>query len=316
MFESLKITDYQSIANAKIPLGRSTIIVGPSGRGKSTVMRAFASICFNQVPKRFVRHGQRKAKVALTFDGGRVVAWEKSRDKGAVYALDDQEYTRVGRNVPPDIEQALRVRRIEVDKNVSWRPQFHLQFDQPLLLTESSTLAARALAQLTKLSVLVEAQVECRRDKIRAERARTAAEEDAARSKEQLAGLPNIRQTRNTMERITKQLRQAFEKLARAKQADEIAQDIAGSLLVADITLPSEDAMAVLEGRVVAAERALAAITKSEAADGTLATARDDADAAEAALSAAEDAYKTLVAELGACPLCGSTETWEKHDHE
>lgn len=316
MFEKVEIDDYQCIAHAGIPVGRFTVVVGPSGKGKSTFLRALTSLCFNQVPKKFVRHKQQKARVALTFDGGQRIEWEKHRDKGATYGMGDQEYTRVGRAVPEDIQQALAVRRIEVDKGIAWRPQFHLQFDAPLLLTESSTLAARALAQLTKLSVLVEAQMDCRRDKQRTERQKTSAEEEADRLKMQLNTLPNVRRARNVMDRAEKLLRAMVEKLATAKQADEIAQDIAGSLLLADITLPSDADMDALVAQMVALERVLAAVSASESADEALATAGDEVTEAEAALSTVEESYQALVEELGACPLCGSTETWGdcKHD--
>lgn len=315
MFEKLVADDYQCLKHVEAPFGRLTVIVGPSGRGKSAFLRALTSLCFNQVPKNFVRHKQQKARVALTFDGGQVVEWEKSRDKGAVYGMGDQEYTRVGRAVPPDIEQALAVRRIEVDKGVAWRPQFHLQFDRPLLLTESSTLAARALAQLTKLSVLVEAQVECRRDKQRATRQKTSAEEEVDRLRDQLNALPNVRRMRNVMERADKLLRTLATKLATAKEASEIAQDIAGSLLLADVTLPPDSDVDALVEQMVILERARDAAVASERQDDALAAARDEAEEAEVALAGVTDSHQALVEELGACPLCGSTETWGKHEH-
>ena len=34
------------------------------------------------------------------------------------------------------------------------------------------------------------------------------------------------------------------------------------------------------------------------------------ADEAEVVLSGVEDSYRALVEELGACPMCGSTESW------
>lgn len=316
MLEQLEVENYQSIKHVEVDFGRLTVIVGPSGRGKSAFIRALTALMFNQVGSDFVRHGQSKARVALTFDNGQVVEWEKPRDKGATYGMGDQEYTRTGRAVPPDIEQALGIRRIEIDRGIAWRPQFHLQFDAPLLLTESSTLAARALAQLTKLSVLVEAQIECRRDRTRAERQRTSGAEEVDRLREQLNALPNVRRTRNVMERAEKLLRTLTNNLATAKQADEIAQDIAGSLLLTDVTLTPDRDVTALEERMAALESALDAITKSDNADGAVAIAREETADAEVAVSEVEHSYEALVKELGACPLCGSTETWgKKHNH-
>lgn len=312
MLEHIEVENCQSIKHAEVDFGRLTVIVGPSGRGKSAFVRSLMALCFNQVPRDFVRHGQQKARVTLTFDGGQVVEWQKARDKGSTYGMGDQEYTRTGRAVPEDIARALNVRRIEVDKGVAWHPQFHLQFDPPMLLTESSTLAARALAKLTKLHVLVEAMIQCRRDKLRAERQRASGEEEVSRLEEQLAGLPNVRRAANVMGRANKRLREASERLVKAEDADEIAQDIVGSLLLADTTLPTEQDMTSLEEQMAALEKILGAVNKSEGADESVVAVRKGAEEAESALRESESSHQTLVEELGACPLCGSTETWKK----
>lgn len=313
MFEKLVAENVQSLQpQVEVEFKRFTVIVGPSGRGKSAFLRALTAVCFNQTPKKLLTHEKRKARVELTLDGGQVIEWEKVRDKGATYGMGDKAYTRTGRAVPPEIAQVLGVRRIEVDKNVSWRPQFHLQFDLPMLLTESSTVAARALAQLTKLSLLVEAQVECRRDRQRIERQHTAAEEEVGRLKEQLSALPNVKQAHDAMNRASKRLGQADAKLVTAVQAAEIAGDIAGALLLTDLTLPSDQEMEVLETKTAVLERALVAITESEKQDTALALAQDTETEAETVLAGVEETYHALVDTLGACPLCGSTETWNK----
>lgn len=315
MLEHLHVEDYQILGKIDIDIGRFTVLVGPSGRGKTSTVRALRSLCLNQTPKRFLRHKKRKARVVLTLDGGQTIEWEKTADKGAVYAMGDQEFTRTGRAVPEPIQKLLGIRRIEIDKGVSFTPQFSLQFDLPLLLTESSTLAARALAQLTKLRLLVEGQVECRRDKIREERQRTSAEEDADRSREELGELPKTKRAVGAMNRAKKMMNAAAGKLETAIQANDIAKEIAGSLLVADMTLPSEEETQALEERLKRLEAASAAVQESEAADGALAEARDRLATAETTLQETQVEHDTLVEQLGACPLCGSTETWG-HDHD
>lgn len=313
MFEKLVVENVQSLQpKIEVEFARFTVIVGPSGRGKSAFLRALTAVCFNQAPKKLLSHKKRQARVELTLDDGQVIEWEKVRDKGATYGMGDKTYTRTARAVPPEIAQVLGVRRIEVDKNVAWRPQFHLQFDLPMLLTESSTMAARALAQLTKLSLLVEAQVECRRDRRRVEQQHTAAEEEVGRLRAQLSELPNVKRVRDTVDQASKRLGQADEKLVTAVQAAEIAQDIAGALLLTDLTLPSDQEMEVLEAKMVVVERALVAITESEKHDMSLALAQDKATEVETILAGVEDTYHALVDTLGACPMCGSTETWKK----
>ena len=56
MLERIEVKDYQSLADVDIPFGRFTVIVGPSGNGKSALIRALKALCFNQVGHRFIRH--------------------------------------------------------------------------------------------------------------------------------------------------------------------------------------------------------------------------------------------------------------------
>ncbi len=315
MIERIEVKHYQSLWDVDVPLGKFTVIVGPSGHGKSALIRAFKALCFNQVGARFITHGRPKAWVRLTFDDGKTVEWEKPRDKGATYVSGDQEYTRIGRAVPEDIENVLGIRRIVIDKGLTFTPQFHSQHDLPLLLTESSTLAARALAKLTKLSVLVEAQMECRRDLKRVERAHTAAEEETERTKEQLDAMPNVRRAHNVLDRANKVSRSVDKNLDTARQADIIVQDIAGSLLIADMTLPRSEEITALAERVIALGDASNAVITAKQYEAAAEVSTQEITEAEGALVEVQEQYDALVKELGACPLCGSTETWSKHEH-
>lgn len=315
MLEQIEMKNCQSAKDLSIPLSQFTVIVGPSGSGKSTLIRSLRALCFNQCGRRFIRHHQQKATVRLTFDGGQVIEWEKPKDKGATYTTDEQVYTRLGRAVPEDIENLLGIRQIVIDKTMKFAPQFSSQHDLPLLLTESSTLAARALAKLTPLSMLVEAQMACRRDYKRAGTAHKAAEEEVERTKAQFEGMPNVRHARNLLDRATKLKTSVDKQLDVARQADEIVQDIAGSLLLADLVLPTPEEVEALEERLVALEAIHGAVLRANTAASAADMSAEEADNARADLEDLEQRYAELVEELGACPLCGSTETWG-HEHE
>jgi len=314
MLERLEVKDYQSLKDVDIKLGSFTVIVGPSGNGKSALIRALKALCFNQVGHRFIRHKQQKAWVRLTFGGGKVIEWEKPKDKGATYVAEGQEYTRTGRSVPEDIENMLGIRRIAIDKGVTFTPQFHSQHDMPLLLTESSTLAARALAKLTKLSVLVEAQMACRRDLGRVKSEHKAAGEETERLKEQIGAMPNVARASNVLNRANKLKRGVDSNLDVAKQAADIVKDISGSLLLADMPLPTDAEVAALEERMVNLEKILAAVAQVDQAKAAMGTTGSEVTSAQDELAALEKEYEELVAELGVCPLCGSAETWG-HEH-
>lgn len=315
VLEKIKVRNYQSLEDVDLILGTMTVIIGASGSGKSSLIRALKALVFNQTGDRFIRHGQQKTSVILTFDDGKTVEWEKTRGKSATYDANGVLYTRTGTKVPSEIEEALGIRRIEIDKGLSFTPQFHSQHDAPLLLTESSTLAARALAKLTKLSILVEAQMDCRRDGRRAGQQHTAAEEEAERTKEQLAALPSVKRAKNVLERAAKVMRNTADKLATARQADDIVQDISGALLVADLTLARPEELEEMQERIDEVSRMVLAVTDFEHAALDLDDAGDTEEEAEGDLASEEVTYKLLIEELGACPMCGSTESWG-HDHD
>jgi energy-coupling factor transporter ATP-binding protein EcfA2 len=315
LFEQLEVHNYQRVSDVSVVFGKFTVIVGPSGRGKSSFLRALTSLCFNQTGDRFVRHGKKKATARLTFDGGRVIEWEKPRDKGATYALDDQLFTRTGRAVPREIEEVLRVRRVDIDKGYNFKPQFHLQLDQPLLLSESASTSARALAKLTKLEIVVEAQINCKRDRGRAERQAESASEEVIRVKDDLSKLPNMKKAKNLIEQSERALKKVADKLNIAIEAGHIADDITGSLLLSDVTLPSDKIIQSLADRLASIEKTVDAAVHADDVAEQLVTLKSESEEAEITVAGVEESYTALVKELGACPLCGSTETWGKHEH-
>lgn len=314
MLEHIEVENYQRLREASLSLGRLTVIVGPSGRGKSSLIRAIQAVCFNRVGSRFVTHGKQKARVAIRVDGHEVV-WEKPRDKGATYVVDGQLYTRVGRSVPDDVTKTLGIVSIGIDKSISFRPQFHTQFDMPLLLMESSTVVARALAKITRLEVIVEAQVTARRDRQRADRRANSADDELENLKEELGRQPNVRRARNLLEQVDKALKRCRAMMATIEQATEIADDIRGALLVADIVLPSEKTLAKLSERVDRLSEMVEAVAEYEDNFERVENSARQAGEFELELESAQKAYDELVEELGACPLCGSTEMWGKHGH-
>ena len=315
MLERLHVENFQSLRDVDIELGEFTVIVGPSGRGKSSLIRALRAVCFNKTGETFIRHGQAKATVTLTFDGGQEIEWAKPRKKGAVYGFGDTEYTRTGRGVPDEISSALAIRQVEIEKGFKFAPQFHGQHDAPLLLTESSTVAARALAKLTKLSVLVAAQMDCRRDRGRAQQHLAAAEEDEERLRGELRELPSVKKSRNLMDQADRQVARLKTEVARVVQGVSISEDIYEALRLADVTLPSGAVFEDIEDAFTDLDTLTKRITSQEERDAFLEDAEGDVVVAEGHADDMQNKYDALVEELGVCPLCGSGEKWGHDDH-
>lgn len=156
--------------------------------------------------------------------------------------------------------------------------------------------------------------MDCRRDYKRVSTSHKAAEEEVERAKSQFDGLPNVRHVSNILERATKLKTSVDKQLDIARQADEIVHDIAGSLLIADLVLPTPEEVEALEGSLTTLEGVVAAIQQANKAASAADASENELGTARLDLQQLEKQYDALVEELGACPMCGSTETWG-HDH-
>ncbi len=315
MLEKLEVVDYQSIKHAELPLGRFTVFVGPSGRGKSSVVRALTSLCFNRAGDSFIRHGRNKTVVTLTLDGGEVVEWEKSKGKGATYGLNDQLFTRTGRDVPEAVSDVLGIRQIDLDKTTSFRPQFHDQFDAPMLMTESSSVAARVLARVTKLQFLSEGKTKCNKDFKRANRKIDAAEDDKERLETEVHGLIKLGPAFKIKKKVKGLLDGVKVVADTAGEAQEIAQDISLALRMVDTPLPSQGTIDAAVEAVELVQKAQRAMYERETAAVLAFNSEDRIIRLEEELVALNLDEIHVIEELGACPLCGSSENWD-HEHQ
>jgi DNA repair exonuclease SbcCD ATPase subunit len=166
MITEVRITNFQSIKEATVKLAPLTIFVGDNRSGKTAIQRAIQAACFNWVGTSFIHHGTKTCSVTLVLDNGDnrhvEVTWTKQRSGSAEYLIDvdgeQRRFTKLGAAVPEEVTDELGFARIEVDKTLTLTPQFHTQMLDPFLIDRSPGQAARALAKLTRLDVVVQAQ--------------------------------------------------------------------------------------------------------------------------------------------------------------
>ena len=191
------LRDFQSWRRLDVDLAPITMIVGRGFTGKSAIVRAITYALTNQGGDGFIRHGAPKAQVGLAFDEGTALLWTKRRGAGAVYNLSvpvvgPVEFTKTGQSVPAEIEAAVGIRAITIDKNFSVYPQLHQQLDKPFLVDESGSRTARVLGKLTRLDVVVQAQMLCRKDKDAEQKRLQQLESEQERIAAQLKELPDV----------------------------------------------------------------------------------------------------------------------------
>jgi DNA repair ATPase RecN len=305
----LTVSNFQSLAEITLELGQLTVIVGPSNSGKSAVVRALQAALFNRSGGEFVRESAEKTQVVLQFDGG-TLRWLKPRKGGAEYSILQGEsvtvLTRVGKQMPPEIEALTGVREIQIE-TLRARLQFASQFDEPFLLAGTGGQAAKLLAKLSKLDVLVTAQVLARRDVDRTRRVGTDAEGLATELRDRLADQPDYEALLARWEALQERAEVLAVDEKRVRDAQALAAQVQRyrqtQAVWAEKRLPERTA-AVQEEAELVAGLAPAVSTFREAA-GAVESGRTQLETASASLKRVEEELHDVLAGLEVCPVCG-----------
>lgn len=161
MLEALEISNFQSHESTKLELHPGlNVILGPSDNGKSAVLRALFWLIQNKPDGLgFVSHWnltdkgtlKKATSVTLTYDDGRKLVRRRTKDLNQ-YEVEGKTLDAVGRDVPPDVEAALDITEINIQR----------QLDPHFLLSDSAGEVARIfnrtirLDDIDKLLALVE----------------------------------------------------------------------------------------------------------------------------------------------------------------
>jgi exonuclease SbcC len=309
MLTRIEVRNFQSLRQADIALGQFTVITGPTGSGKSALFRAVRSLAFNSWKARYVTAGE--ASCSVTAGNGTWVArltrsvkggrneYLAGRCENGVWARE--KYTKLARQVPPQVSALLQLTPLN----------FSYQGEPPYLLASSGAEVARELGELTNVSLVLGAAAEAgrmrkaadrdlaaaraRRDALLAEKAEFASLKDqraACAAAEQALERAQAAAARLTSLRsLTGRLRAAEEALAGARSL--AAQQAPPSTAKLEALLARRDRLKGLRLELKAAQ---VAVLEHQ---GTARLARKAADAAE-------EAVHELLAQAGACPVCGT----------
>lgn len=355
-FSHVRVQNYQSIHEADAPLGPLTVIVGDNFAGKSALLRAIEAACFNETGVGFISYGEAKTEVELTLsqrgEDTHLLRWRKKREGGATYDLfdidsngevhadDAQHFSKLGASVPPEVRRALGIAEIDVDKTLSITPQVHKQGEFAFLIDRSEGQAARALAKMTKLDVVVEAQGLIRTDLRRTNADLKATADNIVDYERQMTEFTGLDEQVERVESLLKKVRdieQRQQQVREQRRALDRCNDCATALhaigpipALDDITLLVEayDQLADERAALMLWQKAhdaledlpdelpdVSALVKQAAQFEQVERAAHDVAFATAALTAVENARPTIERDLasavaaynalGTCPECG-----------
>lgn len=164
MIESVKISNFQSLHDVELDLGKFTVIVGASSSGKSALTRAIHAVASNALDSDNITRGNKLASVSLR-TGDATVTIERNGNESSVYKIakvgsKESRFTKLNRQVPAEVTEALGIS--PSTKEVA-SINFAGQFDTPYLLKEGSSSVARILGELTNVSTIFSAVREASR---------------------------------------------------------------------------------------------------------------------------------------------------------
>lgn len=146
MLEKLVIRNFQK--HKKFTLGLDphvTVLVGPSDRGKSSLLRALRWLCFNKPSgEEFITHGQSHCSVDLYYDDGRRITRHRG-DRKNYYTADGEEYHALGTSgVPEQVVRLLNLGEIN----------FQRQHDPSFWFSLTPGEVAREINQIVNLELI------------------------------------------------------------------------------------------------------------------------------------------------------------------
>lgn len=313
--DRLVVSNFQSLESADIELGPFTVIVGPSNSGKSALLRALRAVIRNVNSPSSVKVGKNAFTSQVTF-GGTDVSIERGKSQSTYRVIlpdgTEEVFTKAGRTVPDEVQKFLGLPSPDGPDLT-----FTTQIDPPFLLSETGTVAAKMLGDLTNVSRLHAAAREANRRRLEASKEQKFRQDDAigcaTRFREEFSDLTAqvqaVKDARALMDSVQDKAREA-ERLSETLRQFEMIEAAEADLhaRLKDLPEPADiEALAEQAGALLGERHALLDVITTLArlveAEDALTTA---SASIESEISNLEAEYHAVLKDAGTCPTCGS----------
>jgi len=304
MLSLLEVHGFQSVHGASVPLGRLTVVTGPSNVGKSSLMRALEGLAENLRGTDAISTGKSTCTIAVVAeDEGWAVRLTRTRShKGDEYRIapSGEVYTKLAGQVPEDVSALLRLSPLNVSA----------QADPPFLLTRTGREVAGVLGDLTNVSMVLRAAAEAGRVRKGLARDLKAAEARLAGLTEQAQGFAGLGDKLDAISIAEEALTQLADRAARMTRLRGLLSQLEASrgavARLAEATARSEPpSLARLEAITERLDRLRALANEQEHQGLSAWSADQDEAAARARESDLHAELHQVLADAGTCPTCG-----------
>lgn len=164
MITKIVLENFMAHEHTELQLGPGVnALTGPNNTGKSAIVEGLRCVATNPVPKHYIRHGAKEARVGLEFEDGTRVVWvRKKRSSGYELwhpgAEEPEEYWKFGRRPPEDILAALKLDLVELETGGEIDVHVGNQREPVFLLNQPGSNAAAFFAASTESAHLLAMQ--------------------------------------------------------------------------------------------------------------------------------------------------------------
>lgn len=161
MIRRITLDNFMSHSHTVIePAEGLTVLVGPNNCGKSAVITALQTLCYNELGGFMIRHGESDCRVTVETDDGHTLQWSRTK-KGVRYIVDGREVDRLRGSVPDDLHELLRMPLVE---SADGAGEFNIHFGEQkrpiFLLDQNGRQAAAFFASSSDAALLMEMQAQ------------------------------------------------------------------------------------------------------------------------------------------------------------
>jgi exonuclease SbcC len=146
MISNIKITDFQPYEKVDIILHPGiNCILGRNNSGKTAILRALRLVFFNRPEgAEFVRYGAKNTTVEISYNDNTI---KRIKGKLNSYELNGSIYSSFGRDIPPEIINALGFSVIQVDRNI-YELNYSSAHEAPFFVSETPAMAGKIFSKL------------------------------------------------------------------------------------------------------------------------------------------------------------------------
>lgn len=307
MIESVKVTNFQSLYDLDLDLGKFTVIVGPSSSGKSAVTRAVKAVALNALDSDYITRGTKKSAVSLKTETATVTIERETGGSSAYQIAEiggkESRYSKLNRQVPTQVTEVLGISpgTKEVDSI-----HFAGQFDTPYLLKEGSSSVARVLGELTNVSTIFSAVREASKRAKAASGIANLRKKDQQKLLDQISDYSDVATQAKTITQVEAKLlecQQLKDQISQLTTFWDRASQALSTLEKAEKTFDLPDLASVLKAyenlnnfKLLVRQVVLSKKSIDQAVVGIDATTSD--------ILAAENLLHEILLEHGTCPTC------------